>query len=76
MKYNIQAANDYISGPWYNYMLLLAGLLIPPVSLMLLFGFFRIWEKAIVTISAGFSFPGFSFVLNKQERFILPFCLM
>ena len=73
VKYNIQAANDYISGPWYNYMLLLAGLLIPPVSLMLLFGFFRIWKKQLLLFLPAFLFLVFhSFFPNKQERFILP----
>jgi len=73
VKYNIQAANDYISGPWYNYMLLLAGLLIPPVSLMLLFGFFRIWKKQLLIFLPAFLFLLFhSFFPNKQERFILP----
>lgn len=73
VKYNIQAANDYISGPWYNYMLLLAGILIPPVSLMLLFGFFRIWKKQLLIFLPAFLFLAFhSFFPNKQERFILP----
>lgn len=73
VKYNIQAANDYISGPWYNYMLLLAGLIIPPVSLMLLFGFFRMWRRQLLIFLPAFIFLVFhSFFPNKQERFILP----
>ena len=73
VKYNIQAANDYISGPWYNYLLLIAGIFIPPVSLMLLFGFFRVWKKHLIIFLPAFLFLVFhSFFPNKQERFIFP----
>jgi len=73
VKYNIQVAYDYITGPWYNYLLLLAGILIPPVSLMLLFGFFRVWKKQLLIFLPAFLFLVFhSFFPNKQERFIFP----
>ena len=73
VKYNIQAAYDYITGPWYNYLLLFAGIFIPPVSLMLLFGFFRIWRKQLIIFLPAFLFLVFhSFFPNKQERFIFP----
>ncbi len=73
VKYNIQAAYDYITGPWYNYLLLLAGIFIPPVSLMLLFGFFRVWKKQMIIFLPAFLFLVFhSFFPNKQERFIFP----
>ena len=73
VRYNIQAAYDYINGPWYNYLLLLAGIFIPPVSLMLLFGFFRIWRKQLIIFLPAFLFLVFhSFFPNKQERFIFP----
>jgi len=72
-KYNIQVAYDYITGPWYNYILLLAGIFIPPVSLMLLFGFFRVWKKQLLIFLPAFLFLVFhSFFPNKQERFIFP----
>jgi hypothetical protein len=73
VKYNIQAAYDYITGPWYNYILLLAGILIPPVSLMLLFGFFRVWKTQLIIFLPAFLFLVFhSLFPNKQERFIFP----
>jgi len=73
VKYNIQAAYDYITGPWYNYVLLLAGIFIPPVSIMLLFGFFRIWKKHLILFLPAFLFLVFhSIYPNKQERFIFP----
>jgi hypothetical protein len=72
-EYNLQVAYDYITGPWYNYLLLLAGILIPPISLMLLFGFFRIWRKQLMIFLPAFLFLLFhSFFPNKQERFIFP----
>jgi hypothetical protein len=53
--------------------LLLAGILLPPVSLMLLFGFFRLWRKQILIFLPAFLFLLFhSFFPNKQERFIFP----
>ena len=73
VKYNIQAAYDYINGPWYNYLLLLGGIFIPPISLMLLFGFFRVWRKQLIIFLPAFLFLVFhSFFPNKQERFIFP----
>jgi hypothetical protein len=73
VKYNIQVAYGYVTGPWYNYLLLLAGIFIPPVSLMLLFGFFKIWRKQLIIFLPAFLFLVFhSFFPNKQERFIFP----
>ncbi len=73
VKYNIQVAYDYINGPWYNYLLLFAGIFIPPVSFMLLFGFFRVWKKQLLIFLPAFLFLLFhSLFPNKQERFIFP----
>ena len=73
VRYNIQAANDYIIGPWYNYILLLAGILIPPVSIFLLTGFFASWRKQLLLFLPAFVFLVFHSVFpNKQERFIFP----
>ncbi|MCK9203437.1 MAG: glycosyltransferase family 39 protein [Bacteroidales bacterium] len=65
--------NDYISLPWYNYFLTIGGLLIPPVSLFLLFGFIREWKKYLIIFFPALLFFIFhSYFPNKQERFILP----
>jgi hypothetical protein len=73
VRYNMQAAYDYIIGPWYNYILLLAGILIPPVSLFLLTGFFVSWRKHLLIFLPTFIFLVFHSVFpNKQERFIFP----
>ncbi len=40
-KYNATHGNDYTSGAWYNYLLLVIGLLVPPTSLILLYRLVR-----------------------------------
>jgi hypothetical protein len=71
--YNINNASSYFTGPWYNYLLLISGILIPPVSVMLFFGFFRCWRKHVILFLPSLIFLLFhSYFPNKQERFILP----
>jgi Alg9-like mannosyltransferase family. len=71
--YNSENAYAYTTGPWYQYVGLLIGALIPPTSLLLVFGFVRTWKK-----SAYIFWPVLAFLIvhsifpNKQERFILP----
>jgi hypothetical protein len=73
IKYNVDNAHNYPVGPWYNYFLVLAGILVPPVSLFLMFGFFRSWKKYTILFLPAFLFFTFHSVFpNKQERFILP----
>ncbi len=73
IRYNIKAAHDYITGPWYNYILLIAGILLPPVSLFLLAGFFKLWKKQLLLWLPAMLFLVFHSIFpNKQERFIFP----
>ncbi len=70
----ITERNDYISQPWYNYFLTILGLLIPPVSLFLFFGFLRKWKKLLIFfLPMTLFFIFHSYFPNKQERFIMPF---
>ncbi len=65
--------NDYLTMPWYNFLLVLSGMLIPPVSLFLFFGFLRSWKKYLIIFLPAVLFLVFhSWFPNKQERFILP----
>lgn len=70
--YNLANTTTYGVLPWYNYLLLITGLLIPPLSLAVVFGFVRrpkplvIWLPVLLFIAVHSYFP------NKQERFILP----
>lgn len=73
IRYNIDNAETYGVQRWYNYILLLSGILIPPVSLFLLFGYLRSWRKHLLLFLPAFAFLLFhSSFPNKQERFILP----
>ncbi len=73
IDYNVTHRNDYITLPWYNFLLVLAGFLIPPISIFLLLGFFQSWKKYALLFVPSFLFLVFhSYFPNKQERFILP----
>jgi hypothetical protein len=75
LAYNADPANiqGYPVGPWYRYLGLLAGVLIPPVSLLLLFGFLRTWRRQALLFWPTLAFLVFhSIYPNKQERFLLP----
>jgi len=73
VTYNIRARYGYVTGPWYSYLLLLLGVLIPPASIFMLYGFLRSWKKWTILFWPTFLFLIFhSYFPNKQERFILP----
>jgi hypothetical protein len=64
---------DFSHGPWYNYLLLIGGMIIPPIGIFVLFGYFRSWKKYAILFWPSFIFLVFhSSFPNKQERFILP----
>jgi hypothetical protein len=71
---NITDRNSYFNLPWYNYFLTVGGILLPPLSLFLFYGFIRGWKKyLLIFFPAALFFAFHSFFPNKQERFILPF---
>ncbi len=73
IEYNVIHSHDYFIMPWYNYILLILGILIPPVSFFIFFGFLRTWKKHLLIFLPTMIFFAFhSYVPNKQERFILP----
>ncbi len=73
VRYNFVHGADYPNGPWYNYILLLTGLLIPPICIFIFYGFFKSWKKYLIIFLPTFIFIAFhSYFPNKQERFILP----
>lgn len=72
-RYNVVHKGDYPNGPWYNYILVVMGLVIPPISFMLVAGVFKSWKKHLILFLPLFVFFAFhSYFPNKQERFILP----
>jgi hypothetical protein len=73
VRYNIENANTYFVQQWYMYLILIVGILIPPISLFLFFGFLRSWKKHLLLFLPSFAFLILhSYFPNKQERFILP----
>ncbi len=73
LRYNIENRFNYFTGNWFNYILLILGLLIPPVSFFLFFGWLRLWKKYLIVFLPAFLFLFFHMYFpNRQERFILP----
>ncbi len=73
MLYNASHGNDYTTGAWYNYSLLVLAAFIPPMSFFLLYGFFRNWRKTLLILLPVMAFfVSHSLFPNKQERFIFP----
>ncbi len=64
-----------VPGPWYRYLLLLLGILIPPFSIILLIAAFhrRVIKEHLIWWAPTIVFlVVHSAIVNKQERFILP----
>ncbi len=73
VRYNMTHGEDYTTGPWYNYLLLLIGALLPPMSVLFLYGFLKNWRKTLLVAAPVLVFFILhSYFPNKQERFILP----
>ncbi len=74
ITYNLIHKNDFVTGYWFNYLLLITGLLIPPLSLMLWYGYFLNIRRRLLIFLPSFIFLSFHcYFQNKQERFMLPF---
>lgn len=74
VRYNFENKITYFNRPWYMYLGTLAGLLVPPVSLFLFWGYGKMFVKMLViTLPSLIFFVFHSYFPNKQERFILPF---
>ncbi len=70
--YNVDNRYKFYNGDWYNYFLLLGGILIPPISLFIMIGVFKNWRnKLLLFVPAILFFAFHSYFPNKQERFIL-----
>lgn len=73
VNYNLTHKNDYGSGAWYTYILVLAGVMIPPFGLLLFAGMFKTSKKLLIIFIPTLIFFAFhSYFPNKQERFIFP----
>ena len=73
LTYNIEHRYDYLVGPWYLYIGLLLSVFIPPISILLGYGFLRAWKRyTLIFIPTALFLIFHSYFPNKQERFILP----
>ncbi len=73
IRYNATHGEDYTTGPFYRYLLLLVGVFIPPISIFVLYYFFKKFKQNIIILLPLLIFFVFHSVFpNKQERFILP----
>jgi len=71
VNYNVSSAGLYTVAPWYHYFIFLLGVMIPPVSIFLLFGYLGSYKKMLVVFLPVLLFFAFhSWYPNKQERFI------
>ena len=71
VSYNLENSTSYFDQPWYNYLLVILGLMLPPISVFIFGGFFYEWKKWVLFLPS-FAFLFFHSVFpNKQERFIL-----
>ena len=73
VRYNIENSRQYFVQQWYMYFALMLGILLPPISFFLIFGFFKSWKKHLLLFLPSFIFLAFHcYFPNKQERFIFP----
>ncbi|MBU1320222.1 MAG: glycosyltransferase family 39 protein [candidate division Zixibacteria bacterium] len=64
-----------IPGPWYKYILVLFGIMIPPFAILFVGSIFmkRVIRNHLILWSSLILFvAGHSAVVNKQERFVIP----
>jgi hypothetical protein len=72
VQHNVDNANNYLTNAWYSYLVVVLGILLPPLSIFLFFGFIRTWRKHAILFFPTLLFLVFhSTFPNKQERFIL-----
>jgi hypothetical protein len=70
--YNAKNAMNYPGSP-FAYLSFISLFIIPPVSLMLLWGYFKSWKKYFFIFLPITFFVVFHIIYpNRQERFILP----
>ena len=72
VEYNLQNSTTYGHDNVWMYLQLILGLLIPPLSFVLLAGYFYVWKKIPLLFWPVFIYLAFhTYFPNKQERFVL-----
>ncbi len=73
VAHNASHAHSYVTNPWYTYIGTIVAGLVPPLSFLLLWGFFVSSRRYPILFWPTLAFLVFhSIYPNKQERFILP----
>ena len=71
--YNLTHSNEYITGQWYKYIVVLGGVFLFPASILVAVLLYQSRKKYVLLLVPVVIFIAFhSFFPNKQERFILP----
>jgi len=73
VEYNMTHAGEYPNGPWYQYIIIVVGMLglgLPILWIKQIAEDYKRWLILLIPVLAFFLFH--SYFPNKQERFILP----
>ena len=72
VSYNSTSYGNYPNSPWYMVVVLIIGVLLPPMGVLLFYAYLRTWKKYILLFLPTLCYILFhSIYPNKQERFIL-----
>lgn len=72
LEYNMANAGTYGTDNWHMYFDLIFGLLIPPLSIVLVAGYFVSWKKTALLFWPVMLYLAFhTYFPNKQERFVM-----
>jgi hypothetical protein len=73
IDYNLLESGNYPQGGPWTYMAVILLLTAPPISLVIVFGYFKSLRKHALLVLPSLAFIAFHFFFpNRQERFILP----
>lgn len=72
IEYNLYNSGRYPQGGFFKYIGVLLGILVPPISVLLIFGFFYGYKRLFLFWPSMFFLFFHSIFPNKQERFIFP----
>jgi hypothetical protein len=73
IHYNLTNSGSYPTGGFFKYFGVVGGMILPPVGIFMLVGFFRSFRKYPILFIPSFLFFLFHSIFpNKQERFIMP----
>ena len=71
--YNSENAHNFVTGSPFKFLFTTLGFLVPPVSVMLIFGYLKTWKiDPKLFLAVLIFFLVHSLFPNKQERFLLP----